>query len=66
MQSPQFKGSAFVFIERSEGDSNPRDPFGAYTLSRRASSATRASLHLLPQKRCKGTDIYWNSGCVLT
>ena len=29
---------------RSEGDSNPRCAFDAYTLSRRASSATRASL----------------------
>ena len=29
---------------RREGDSNPRNPFGVYTLSRRASSTTRASL----------------------
>ena len=29
---------------RSEGDSNPRIAFDDYTLSRRASSATRASL----------------------
>ena len=27
---------------RKEGDSNPRFPLGEYTLSRRASSATRA------------------------
>ena len=31
---------------RSEGDSNSRIAFDDYTLSRRASSATRASLHL--------------------
>ena len=31
---------------RSEGDSNSRTAFDGYTLSRRASSATRASLHL--------------------
>ena len=29
---------------RREGDSNPRYPLGVYTLSRRASSTTRASL----------------------
>ena len=29
---------------RKEGDSNPRTGFAGYTLSRRASSATRASL----------------------
>ena len=29
---------------RREGDSNPRNAFDVYTLSRRASSATRASL----------------------
>ena len=32
------------FLGRSEGDSNPRYAFGVYTLSRRASSTTRASL----------------------
>ena len=32
---------------RRDGDSNPGNPFGVYTLSRRASSTTRASL-LLP------------------
>ena len=31
-------------LGRSEGDSNSRYAFGVYTLSRRASSATRASL----------------------
>ena len=31
-------------VLRREGDSNPRNPFGVYTLSRRASSTTRASL----------------------
>ena len=29
---------------RRDGDSNPGNPFGVYTLSRRASSTTRASL----------------------
>ena len=33
---------------RRDGDSNPGNPFGVYTLSRRASSTTRASL-LRPQ-----------------
>ena len=32
------------FEMRSEGDSNPRAAFDDYTLSRRASSTTRASL----------------------
>ena len=39
---------------RREGDSNPRNPFGVYTLSRRASSTTRASLLVgmrLPHER---------------
>ena len=31
---------------RRERDSNPRNAFDVYTLSRRASSATRASLHI--------------------
>ena len=31
---------------RKEGDSNPRFPLGEYTLSRRASSATRAPFHI--------------------
>ena len=35
--------TAFSFLRR-EGDSNPRYPLGVYTLSRRASSTTRASL----------------------
>ena len=33
-----------VTFPRREGDSNPRYAFDVYTLSRRASSATRASL----------------------
>ena len=33
-----------VIFPRREGDSNPRYAFDVYTLSRRASSATRASL----------------------
>jgi hypothetical protein len=32
---------------RRDGDSNPRYPLGAYTLSRRASSTTRASLLIM-------------------
>ena len=32
----------FQCFLRKEGDSNPRFPLGEYTLSRRASSATRA------------------------
>ncbi len=32
--------------KRKERDSNSRYPFGVHTLSRRASSATRASFHL--------------------
>ena len=36
--------SWFEKVLRREGDSNPRNPFGVYTLSRRASSTTRASL----------------------
>ena len=48
---------------RREGDSNPRNPFGVYTLSRRASSTTRASLLLAhytfrPAKVQKIFDIY--------
>ena len=33
-----------LFFLRRDGDSNPGNPFGVYTLSRRASSTTRASL----------------------
>ena len=32
------------YFTRREGDSNPRNAFDVYTLSRRASSATRAPL----------------------
>ena len=39
---------------RSEGDSNPRAACDDYTLSRRASSTTRASLHLSDTKIVKG------------
>ena len=42
-----FLGFSLMFIseylKRREGDSNPRYPLGVYTLSRRASSTTRAS-----------------------
>ena len=34
----------FALFLRREGDSNPRNPFGVYSLSRRASSTTPASL----------------------
>ncbi len=33
-----------ILVLRREGDSNPRYPFGVYSLSRRASSTTPASL----------------------
>ena len=41
---------------RKEGDSNPRYPLGVYTLSRRASSTTRASFLAI------GWD-FFKSGC---
>lgn len=34
------------YLKRREGDSNPRTALDGYTLSRRASSATRASFLL--------------------
>ena len=46
-RSPSLKQAwtrSLVKVLRREGDSNPRNPFGVYTLSRRASSTTRASL----------------------
>ena len=43
-------------LGRSEGDSNSRTAFDGYTLSRRASSATRASL--LADLSCKGSDFF--------
>ena len=39
---------------RKEGDSNPRYAFDVYTLSRRASSTTRASFLNLRQKAYRG------------
>ena len=36
------------YLKRREGDSNPRYPLGVYTLSRRASSTTRASFLVNP------------------
>ena len=39
-----------AFALRREGDSNPRYAFDVYTLSRRASSATRASLQISVDK----------------
>ena len=38
----------FTPFLRKEGDSNPRYPLGVYTLSRRASSTTRASFLVSP------------------
>ena len=47
-----FLGFSLIFIseylKRREGDSNPRYPLGVYTLSRRASSTTRASFLVNP------------------
>ena len=39
---------------RRDGDSNPGNTFGVYTLSRRASSTTRASLLRVRQSGCVG------------
>ncbi len=44
---------------RREGDSNPRDAFGVYTLSRRASSTTPAPLQYFVPAPLK------NEGCKL-
>ena len=47
-----FLGFSLIFIseylKRRERDSNPRYPLGVYTLSRRASSTTRASFLVNP------------------
>ena len=43
-------------IQRKEGDSNPRTGFAGYTLSRRASSATRAPFLHLPSKTLLNTE----------
>ena len=52
----------FTGLWRSEGDSNPRYAFDVYTLSRRASSATRASLlGCIFQYGCKDTIIDGNN-----
>ena len=45
-------------LKRRERDSNPRNPLGVYTLSRRASSTTRASLQGLVETGCKGIDFF--------
>lgn len=51
-----FMTSIFFKFERRERDSNPRYTFGVYTLSRRASSTTRAPLHRgTSQKRAQIT-----------
>ena len=51
--------SNHVKVLRRDGDSNPGNPFGVYTLSRRASSTTRASL--LRRKRLTMTSLLHNS-----
>ena len=43
-------------FKRKEGDSNPRFPLGEYTLSRRASSATRAPFLHLSSKTLLNTE----------
>ena len=43
-RSSELGRSNLVKVLRRDGDSNPGNPFGVYTLSRRASSTTRASL----------------------
>ena len=49
----------YIF-QRRERDSNSRYPFGVHTLSRRASSATRASLH---ERECKDRN-YFGIPCI--
>ena len=54
-KAPRFYlGALNLFILRREQDSNLRTGFAGYTLSRRASSTTRAPL--LFQCGCKGTN----------
>ena len=52
--------SMILLLLRSEGDSNPRYAFGVYSLSRRANSATLASLQIL---RCKDNIIFYFYFC---
>ena len=47
--------------ERSKGDSNPRYAFDVYTLSRRASSTTRASLHRVVSVKTVANIIHFSS-----
>ena len=54
-----------LFFVRSDRDSNSGTACDGYTLSRRASSATRASLHRFCEMRCKGNDFYLKGNCVL-
>ena len=49
-------GFHLLVIERSDRDSNSGYPFGVYTLSRRASSATRAPLLWVLQ--CKDSGLF--------
>ncbi len=44
--------STLNYTKRRDGDSNPGYAFDVYTLSRRASSATRASLHWQKRNLC--------------
>ena len=52
-RSSELGRSNLVKVLRRDGDSNPGNPFGVYTLSRRASSTTRASL-LTPKTHFSG------------
>ena len=51
-------------FSRKEGDSNPRTGFAGYTLSRRASSATRAPF--LDSLGCKSRYFFTNNGRFVT
>ena len=55
---PINRGGNFPVFLRRERDSNPRNPLGVYTLSRRASSTTRASLQGFVEIGCKGIDFF--------
>ena len=54
-ESPSFRHKKkamrqLIALWRKEGDSNPRNPFGVYSLSRRASSTTPASFQIAGAK----------------
>ena len=59
------------YFQRRDGDSNPGYPLGVYTLSRRASSTTRASLLTTPfrnrlqiTKKMQATSVFRHK-CIL-